>query len=273
MKRTLIALAIVATAAPIAPAIAGDQLVGYYSPDVARAVSGQPIFASDAHRENEAGLTLAQPAGLPAALTQLRGVNLDGLARQNGRFVFSIDVAAVVAGNSLLPGDVVRCDNAVCSNITLLLDATTDLPRHINVDGVGFDRSNGDLLYSIAADANYAGTGFLATDIVRFNGTTHGLAFNGMLLRDGVNVDGLDGTSEGFLFSTDVAVPLDNPAGSPTPFVRNRDVVAFNSSTGVFSFSLMFQPSGNWDGANLDALYGGTLAEADRIFADGFEAL
>jgi hypothetical protein len=113
-----------------------------------------------------------------------------------------------------------------------------DLPRTVNVDGIGFDRSSGDLLYSIDADASYGGDAFLASDVIRWNGSNHSLEFDGRRLPPGTNLDAFDDTDEG---------------------------------TQVFSFASL-GPSGNWDSANLDALYVETTASADQLFADGFES-
>jgi hypothetical protein len=244
--------------------------VAFYSPDITRDVSGDPIFPSDAHRENESGVTMPQPAGLPLILTGLRGVNLDALARQGGRFVFSIDVASAVGTGSFLPGDVVRCDNPDCTARTILLDALLDLPRTVNVDGIGFDRSTGDLLYSIDADANYDGNAFLAADVIRWNGSNHSLVFDGRRLPPGINLDAFDDTDEGMIFSVDVATTLANTS-APTLLVLNHDVIGYNESTQVITFAGL-GPSGNWDSANLDALHVETTASADQLFADGFES-
>lgn len=270
MKRILVTLVALAVAPSAWSGAGGDIPVAYYSPDITRLVSGAPIFPSDAHRENELGVTLPQPAGLPAVLTNLRGAGIDALARQNGRFVFSLDVATTLGADVYLGGDVIRCENADCTSRTLLLDGAFDLPRTVNVDAVGFDPANGDMLYSIDADASYAGDAFLAADVIRWDGSDHSLELNGQRLAPGVNVDALHATDSGFSLSVDVATLVQ---ASPTLalLLENQNVFDYNRNTQEFDFAAV-GPSGDWSTANLDALHVETAAEADRLFSDGFES-
>jgi hypothetical protein len=270
MSRLLAASAALLLAPVAWSGVNPENPVAYYSPDITRLVGGDAIFPSDAHRENESGPTLPQPAGLPSILTQLRGVNLDALARQNGRFVFSIDVASVIGTGSFLPGDVVRCDNPDCTDRTILLDALSDLPRTINVDAIAFDRSDGELLYSIDADAEIDGIAYLASDVIRWDGTNHNLEFDGRRLPRGSNLNALDATSEGIVFSVDVASNVENST-APSLVTENHSVIGYNTNTQVFTFASL-GPSGDWDAANLDALHIETTASANQLFRDGFES-
>ncbi len=269
LRHSLIPGVLVVTLAVVTDAAAGFVSV-YYSADVPIQVSSLPaVFPSDAYRRGY------QPGDLPASLTSLRGVNLDALSVQDGKFVFSLDVAARVSGFSVVPGDVLQCDDVSCTSFTILLDGMSDLPRNANVDAVAFDPDNGDLLYSLDADATVDGMPFRATDVIRWNGTTHGLVFDGTEhLMPGVNVDAIDVLpGQKLLFSVDVWTPL---TAGPTSslIVKPENLVEQTLGADYFAFSSPISgpccTSGPWRTANLDAFHV-DRDSYDHIFADGFD--
>ncbi len=129
---------------------------------------------------------------------------------------------------------------------------TSALPANADIDALNYI-TTGTVYFSLDADTRLAGTYYADEDVIRWNGSTFSLAWDGSAngLPPRVNLDALEVTSTSplrFSFSLDSTVKLTGPGT-----VEDEDVIFWNGS----AFSATFDFDGSLWGvpasANLDS--------------------
>jgi hypothetical protein len=138
-------------------------------PEVTVALDGTVVADHEIARHDLGGLVTRLDLGLPA------GVALDAFHDDlDGTVLFSLDTAASIGGVAIGPADVVHWDLA--TQTPAILPAGL-LPDGVDVDAVTRDGS--DLLLSFDVSVGPAGVVFADEDLVRWDGASFSLAFDG----------------------------------------------------------------------------------------------
>jgi hypothetical protein len=158
------------------------------------------------------------------------------------------------------PGDVLGWNGA---SLTRVFDSTAaGIPAGTGCDAVA--RSGNDLLISF--DRALAG-GRTPADVVRWNGATLSLAFDGSAagLPAQANVDAISAAADGSLW-----LSLDSGGSVAGITYADEDVLAFQPADGSWTLvRRLATDSVRWRAANLDALSVLFLTEA--VYSNGFE--
>ena len=140
--------------------------------------------------------------------------------------------------------------------------ARVRIPAGTGCDGIA--RSGSDLLISF--DRTLA-AGFTPADVVRWNGATLSLAFDGSAagLPAQANVDAITAGPDGSLW-----LSLDAGGSVAGISYADEDVLAYQPSGGTWSLvRRLSADSARWRAANLDAL--SVLFLTEGVFSNGFE--
>ncbi len=235
----------VSTTMPYEPGgnfLAANTQLFVVDPATAQATGGVTIFN---------GSNLSNPANVDAY-----DASLDA---------FSIDISANVdsfAAFFMRPGEVFT------RNGVLLFDpVAAGLPHNTNVDALSVDPVSGDLLFSVAQTiGSTPGLGFiLPSDVIRWNGTSLSLFFDGGRVPRGLNLDALQVLDDStMLMSFDTSGTIDGFG------FRDEELLEYDPVAD--SFDLRFATAefaSDWFPADVNALY---AVLDDRIFADGFDS-
>lgn len=142
---------------------------------------------------------------------------------------FSPDVATVFGAVTVPTNGIVE-ETIATSNMTIV--SIGAIPDGVSVDGYAI-ASNGDQLLSFDTTVTLGGTTFQPFDVVRYNGSTYSLEFDGQAagVPDGTNVGDIAVDGTGLLLTFDTTVVLSGTTFSP------RDVVLYNGSTFTMYFN------------------------------------
>lgn len=212
----------------------------------------------------------------PSFITDLDGADVDAFDRSFRRT--SLDTSRVINGVLIEPGDVFYFSS---STPVIEFDAdAAGIPDGVNLDALTLDPDTNQLKVSFDRFFEHPAVSFvLPGDLVTVvDGQLDGIAINGTVLGDGVNLDAahqLDANN--YLISIDVDAAL--PGGPGTFTVRDHDVILYSlaSPRGVLGsfeplFSLAEQSDPSWEAADLDALWaelapqGGEIRLVDTFF-------
>ncbi len=84
----------------------------------------------------------------PTNIENIRGARVDGYHQdQNGFKYFSFDTDITFNGNFVSKNDIIRCDNASCSNDTLYFGVF--LTETFNINAFTIDPANGNVLFTV----------------------------------------------------------------------------------------------------------------------------
>lgn len=172
-----------------------------------------------------------------------------------------VDVpVSLAAGVVSRPGDVLGWDGAT---LTRVFDAAAaGIPAGTGCDAVA--RRGGDLLISF--DRTLAG-GHAPADVVRWNGVTLSLAFDGSAagLPAQANVDAITMAPDGVFW-----LSLDSGGRVQGIAYADEDVLAFDPGVGTWTLvRRLSTDSPRWRAANLDAL--SVLFLTEVVYSNGFE--
>lgn len=199
----------------------------------------------------------------PAPIRELRGAVIDGYHKDSaGLRYFSFDVDTRVNGSSVLKSDIIKCNDSICSTFDFFFDSLTLNLKDININAFTLDPVNGDLVFSLDSDTRINGSLYLASDLIRYDGTNFTLLYNSLshTLTRYRNIDALDYTDNGkylVSFANDTVV---------------NDVYVFDIATGLWSIAFIPEMFGDdYNQVNISSLNVTTQAVPELIFSDGFE--
>ena len=201
--------------------------------------------------------------GTPVNISSIRGAVVDGYHKDAaGLRYFSFDTDTAIAAASILKSDIIRCVDIACSSFFIVFDADVNDLIHININAFTFDPSNDELIFSIDSSATIAGSSYLSSDLIRFDGTNFSLEYGPFadvfLLHN--NIDGLS-MIEGDRFLVSFA----NNS-------KRNDIYELNTTTQTWSLAFTpFNDSNAFNHINVSSLMVHTQAVPDLIFSDGFE--
>lgn len=171
-----------------------------------------------------------------------------------------LPLSLTASGTVSRPGDVLGWDGA---NLTRVFDsAAAGIPVSTACDAVA--RSGSDLLLSF--DRTLA-AGFTPADVLRWNGVTLSLAFDGSAagLPAQANVDAVSAAAGGALW-----LSLDSGGSVQGIRYADEDVLAYQPGGGSWTLVRRLSvDSERWRAANLDAL--SVLFLTETVFSNGFE--
>ncbi len=237
----------------------------------------QAEYSTDIHYTNSAPVavsinlvildntTTAPGASLtPLHIREVRGAVIDGYHRDSaGLQYFSFDVDTFVGASMFLKGDVIRCNNFGCSDITIFFDAEDFSATNININAFTLDPNNGDLIFSIDSAAMIAGSPYLASDLIRYDGTVFSLEYGPIVVTNIAkyrNIDALSYTDNGkylVSFANDGVL---------------NDIYEYDIASTIWTIAYTPTTIGDdYNPVNISSLMITTQAVSDLIFSNGFE--
>ncbi len=200
----------------------------------------------------------------PAPIREVRGAVIDGYHRTSaGVQYFSFDVDTMVNGVSVLKSDVIRCSNGSCTTFNFFFDSHALAVKDININAFSLDPVNEDLIFSIDSAAVIAGSSYLASDLIRYDGTTFSLEFGPIVVTNIAkyrNIDALSYTDNGkylVSFANDGVL---------------NDIYEYDIASTVWSIAYTPTTLGDdYNPLNISSLMITTQAVSELIFSDGFE--
>ncbi len=199
----------------------------------------------------------------PAIISSVRGAVVDGYHKDAaGLKYFSFDVDTIVNGSSVLKGDILRCVDAACMDFILVHDSDVTNTIHININAFTFDPENDELIFSIDNNATIAGTPYLSSDLIRFDGTNFSLEYGPFLdvflLHN--NVDGLS-----MIDADQFLVSFANNS-------KRNDIYKVNTTTQTWNLAYTpFNDVSSFNHINVSSLMVHTQDVPELLFSDGFE--
>jgi len=164
---------------------------------------------------------------------------------------FSIDISANIdsfADFFMRPGEVYTT-----SGVLLFDPVAAGLPANTNVDAISLDPLNGDLLFSIAQFANNVpGISFITpADIIRWDGSSLGLFFDGLRVPRVLNLDAVH-----VLNNSTILMSFDTGGSIDGIGFRDEELLLYNPSSDSFSLNTITAAfADDWFPADADALY------------------
>jgi hypothetical protein len=210
--------------------------------------------------------TVTAPSGsiTPAPIREVRGAVIDGIHLDSaGLRYFSFDVDTRVNGFSVLKSDVIRCNDLSCATFNYFFDSHTLNVKHININAFSLDPVNGDLIFSIDSAAVITGDSYLASDLIRYDGTVFSLEYGPIVVTNIAkyrNIDALSYTDNGkylVSFANDGVL---------------NDIHEYDLASTIWSIAYTPTTLGDdYNPINISSLMITTQAVAELIFSDGFE--
>lgn len=257
-----------------AQSLPNDAYAILYSTDVDYRnidLSGAGVLSNEVVRElSDTTLSKESPPVIAAA----RGVQIDGFHRDNaGLQYYSFNNDLTLGTGLLLKSDIIRCDNPTCSAYSVVFNDTLQNLKNINIDAFTFDPANGDLLFSIEAAGTIDGTNYTASDVIRYDGSSYALFYNGATSSGAIgadkNIDALSVLAGGTMLIS-LASDGNHQAGGFS--YLNSDILSYDIANSTWSFAyrpITLTTSYGASAINLVSL--GVIPE-DLIFKNGFEA-
>jgi len=217
-----------------------------YSPDITAVLGGVTVNDEDVAKDDMAGLVTMLDVGTIPNFTDVNACHAERIGAQ----LLSFDTTVSLPGGLIAgPGDVVRFDGIT---YTVEFDAVANgLPNGVIIDAVSVGNNN-DLLLSFDTTVALDGITVEDEDLVRFNGTTFSLFFDGSDAGVPAALD-LDGAylncNGSLLLSFDGSAMIDGMA------FDDEDVLLYDpaSDTWVIAYNGSAQHTG-WIAADLNAL-------------------
>ncbi len=200
----------------------------------------------------------------PAPIKEVRGAVVDGYHKDSAGFqYFSFDVDTRVNGISVLKSDIIRCNNSICSTFSYFFDSQALAVKDVSINAFSLDPVNEDLIFSIDSAAVIAGSSYLASDLIRYDGTTFSLEYGPIVATNIAryrNIDALSYTDNGkylVSFATDGV---------------NNDIYEYDIASTVWSIAYTPTTLGDsYNPLNISSLMITTQAVSELIFSNGFE--
>jgi len=199
----------------------------------------------------------------PAVITDARNTQVDGYHLDSSGFqYYSFNTDTRVGGVQVLKSDIIRCLDFVCSGFSIFFDSDALSVKDININAFTLDPNNGELIFSIQNDGEINGSTFLASDLIRFDGTNFSLEYNSLsdIFSRYKNIDGLM-----FASNNRYLVSFANES-------IFHEIYEYNLTTNVWSTAytpLSFGDS--YSQINIKSLMVAIQPVPDLIFQDSFE--
>ncbi len=205
----------------------------------------------------------ANSSDTPTVIGQMRRARVDGyhLDRQGLQY-FSFDQDTRVNGFSVLKSDIIRCNDAVCSSFNYVFNALAESMQSLNINAFTFDPDNGDVIFSLESAGRIGISEFLASDLIRYDGTNYSLAYDAtteILTQGSSNIDGI------------MLLQNNRYLASFANESARHEVYEFDR--GASTWSVAYTPlsfGSNYNSVNLTSLM---AFENDTIFNNGFGSL
>ncbi len=248
LARLIGALALAQQAAAVTPL---DDIST--SPDVTIQL-GIPVTDQDVVEEDAPATPTVEDLGALPAEANVTGFQLE----TNGDRLFSLDIPAALPGLATEPRDVVRWNGVT---YTLIFDGSAvGVPASAAVDAIG--RASGELLLSFDGVVTLGLVTALPEDLIRWNGSTATLHFDGSVagVPAGVDLDAVHVLPTGrLLLSFDAAATIGGVSG------QDEDVFEYNPVGGLWELALdRSAANAAWTPANLDALHARAVSQGDN---------
>jgi len=198
------------------------------------------------------------------------GVNRDGLDITGFHLSprrYSIDTAIIIAGQPVRPIDIFSFDGFGVPQLALA-GRVEGIPENARIDAVSVDPDTGDLVFSLDISATLDSQIYFPTDLIRWDGATFSLFFNGLTLfmqQPGSNIDAahvLD--ADRILVS--VSTPTTVPGGPGGFFVQDDEILEVFRPSGNFTPSLALRDAHpSWEAAGIDALWAEEAIQGGEI--------
>ncbi len=209
-------------------------------------------------------ITAAPNASLtPAAIREVRGAIIDGYHVEAGLQYYSFDVDTRVNGAGVLKSDVIRCNDFNCSTFSYFFDSQALNLKHININAFSLDPANGDLIFSIDSASMIAGNAYLASDLIRYDGTAFSLEYGPIVVTNITkyrNIDAFSYTDNGkylVSFATDGVL---------------NDIYEYDIASTIWSIAYTPTTLGDsYNPLNINSLMIFTQPVPELLFSDGFE--
>lgn len=210
----------------------------------------------------------------PPAIAAARGVQIDGFHRDNlGRQYYSFNNDFMLNTGQILKSDIIRCNNVACTGYTWIFNGQVQNFKNINIDAFTFDPDNGDLLFSIEAAATIDGGNYTASDVIRYNGTSYSLFYDGATGSGAIgsdkNIDALSVLAGGTMLIS-LASDGNHQAGGFS--YLNSDILSYDIANSSWSFAYRPITLTTSYGASAINLVSLDVISDDLIFKNGFEA-
>lgn len=196
-------------------------------------------------------------------LGALDNAGIDGFHRTGdgcGDTIYSVDTTVVVNSVALRAADVFTA-----TGVKVLDAKTAGIPDGINVDAISRDPDSCDLVISIDSTSLLAGTAFIPSDLIRWDGSTFSL-YQATGIK--ANIDALH-----ILSATRLLISIED--GGALPNINGFDDDVFGISTQGTAFQILaFEAqifNNSWQAADINALWAVPTPIIDFMFANGFE--
>jgi hypothetical protein len=114
----------------------------------------------------------------PETIKNVRNAQVDGHHRDtSGLQYYSFNNDTKVSGFTVLKSDIIRCDPG-CTTFVLFFDSDLQNLKDVNINAFTLDPNNDQLIFSIESDARIDGVVYLASDLIRFDGTNFSLEYD-----------------------------------------------------------------------------------------------
>ncbi len=200
----------------------------------------------------------------PTPIREVRGAVIDGYHKDSSGFrYFSFDADTRVNGGLVLKGDIIRCNNAACSTFNYFFDSQLLSVPDININAFSLDPANGELIFSIDSAATIAGNSYLASDLIRYDGTTFSLEYGPIVATNIAKYRNIDAFSY-----TDNGKYLVSFADDGV----NNDIYEYDIASTAWSIAYTPATLGDsYNPLNISSLMVTTQSVSELIFSDGFE--
>ncbi len=211
--------------------------------------------------------TTTAPVGsqTPATIREIRDAIIDGyhVDSDTGLLYFSFDVDTRVGGGVVLKSDVIRCNDSSCSTFDYFFDSDALNLKHININAFSLDPVNGDLIFSIDSASMIAGNAYLASDLIRYDGTAFSLEYGSINVTNIAkyrNIDAFSYADNGkylVSFATDGVL---------------NDIYEYDIASTIWSIAYTPTTLGDsYNPLNINSLMIFTQPVPELLFSDGFE--
>ncbi len=232
-----------------------------YSADIAYSNSA-PVAVPINYVIRDNTIDIPSSTSTPALVRDIRGAIIDGYHVGAGGY-YSFDVDTRVNGFSVLKGDVIRCTDFSCATFEYFFDSQALNLQHININAFSLDPANGDLIFSIDSAAVIAGSSYLTSDLIRYDGTEFSLEYDSTSEANIAryrNIDALNYADNGkylVSFATDGVL---------------NDIYEYDIASTIWSIAYTPTTLGDsYNPLNINSLMIFTQPVPELLFSDGFE--
>ena len=230
------------------------------SPDIAIELDGVIVEDEDVADDDLSGTTLIMSIGSIPSETALNGYHEDS---SSGDQLLSFDTTVELPGAVVVgPGDVARYDGVI---YTIEFDALAEgIPRGVATDAIA-GAANGDLILSFDTTVDLGGLTVEDEDLVRFDGATFTLEFDGSAEGVAISLD-LDAAHR-IDSNSNLVISFDTSGSVGGVDFDDEDLLEFTPSSGAWEMAYDASAlHAEWPPADLQAVFT-TVPEPERIIA------